>query len=337
MNVLVTGGAGYIGSHTCVELIKSGFNPVIIDNFLNSKISVIDRIKKISSKRVDYYRGDINDINLLSEIIKKHSIEAVIHFAGLKSVSDSIHLPLSYYCNNINGTLNLLRAMELNAVDKLIFSSSATVYGNVNANPVKENAELSPLNPYGRTKFFIEEILKDVAFKNPSLSIAILRYFNPVGANSSGLIGEDPIDIPNNLMPILGKVASGELPFLKVFGNDYPTIDGTGVRDFIHVTDLARGHSAALSFISSQNGVEIFNLGTGRGVSVLQLISAYEEVSGIEVPYHIVEKRKGDISISYADVSKASALLKWQAEYDLYDMCRDSWNWISKNYHKSSN
>lgn len=336
MNVLVTGGAGYIGSHTCVELIKTGCNPVIVDNFSNSKISVIERIETISSKSIDWYRGDINDINLLSEIIKKHSIEAVIHFAGLKSVSDSIASPLGYYSNNINGTLNLLSAMQLNGVDKLIFSSSATVYGNANANPVTEQGRLSPLNPYGRTKFFIEEILKDIAFANPSLSITILRYFNPVGAHSSGLIGEDPADIPNNLMPIVGKVASGELPYVNVFGNDYPTMDGSGVRDFIHVADLARGHLAALSFLGGQNGVEIFNLGTGQGVSVLQLISTYKQVSGVEVPYQIVERRRGDIAVSYADVSKASSLLKWQAEHDVYDMCRDSWNWVSKNHYKSS-
>ncbi len=334
MNILVTGGAGYIGSHTCLDLIKNGYNPVVIDNFSNSKSSVIRRLQEISGKNLDLYQADISDCSLISEIIKKHSIEAVVHFAGLKSVTESISSPIQYYTNNIAGTLSLLTSMKLQGVKKIIFSSSATVYGNSNSNPVLENSPLLPFNPYGRSKLFIEEILRDVVMSDPSWSVAVLRYFNPVGAHSSGLMGEDSGGAPNNLMPIIGKVASRELPYLNVFGQDYPTIDGSGVRDFIHVTDLSTGHLAALHFLNSHNGFEVFNLGTGQGTSVLQLIKAYERATGLEIPYKIADRREGDIAVSYAEVSKARALLKWEAEHDILDMCRDSWNWVSKNFTK---
>ncbi len=331
MNVLVTGGAGYIGSHTCLELVNSGHNPIIVDNFSNSKSIVINRLQEISGKNISWFKGDINDCTFISEIIQKHSIEAVIHFAGLKSVGDSISNPIEYYTNNIAGTLSVLRAMQFNDVKRFIFSSSATVYGDASYNPVPEHASLLPFNPYGRSKLFIEEILRDLALSDDQWGIAILRYFNPVGAHYSGLIGEDPSGTPTNLMPIIGRVASGELSSLSVFGNDYPTIDGSGVRDYIHVTDLSRGHLAALNFVQKKAGIEVFNLGTGQGTSVLQLIAAYEKAAGLKVSYEIVDRRPGDIGVSYADASKANSLLKWRAEFDVFDMCRDSWNWVSNN------
>jgi UDP-glucose 4-epimerase len=335
MNVLVTGGAGYIGSHTCLELINFGHNPIIVDNFSNSKSTVINRLQEISAKNITWYKADINDYTFISEIIQKHFIDAVIHFAGFKSVGESISNPVEYYRNNIAGTLSVLKAMQLNNVKKFIFSSSATVYGDALCNPVPEHASLLPFNPYGRSKFFIEEILRDLGLSDAQLGIAILRYFNPVGAHYSGLIGEDPRGNPTNLMPIIGRVASGELSSLSVFGKDYPTIDGSGVRDYIHVTDLSKGHVAALNFVNKKLGVEVFNLGTGQGTSVLQLIVAYEKASGVKIPFEIVDRRLGDIAISYADTSKANKLLRWRAEHDIFDMCKDSWNWASKSFTKS--
>jgi UDP-glucose 4-epimerase len=335
MNVLVTGGTGYIGSHTSIELINSGYNPIIIDNFSNSKSTVINRLQEISAKNISWYECDINDCTLISEIIQKHSIEAVIHFAGLKSAVDSISNPVEYYSNNIAGTLSVLRAMQFNDVKRLIFSSSATVYGDASYNPVPEHASLLPINPYGKSKLFIEEILRDLGLSDTQWGIAILRYFNPVGAHHSGLIGEDPRGNPTNLMPIIGKVASGELSSLNVFGKDYPTSDGSGVRDYIHINDLSRGHLAALNFVNKKSGVEVFNLGTGQGTSVLQLIAAYEKASGHKIPFEIVDRRPGDICVSFADASKANSLLKWRTEHDVFDMCRDSWNWVSNNLRDS--
>lgn len=323
MNILVTGGVGYIGSHTSVALLDAGHNVIIVDNLSNSKIDTIEKIKHITGKSVVFYKEDVCDEEAMNNIFSSNEIDAVIHFAGYKAVAESVEKPLMYYYNNLLSTMVLCRVCSRYNVNKFIFSSSATVYGD-NKSPMLETMDLLPTtNPYGETKAMIERILMDIAKVNPDFSVAILRYFNPVGAHESGLIGELPNGIPNNLMPYIAKVAHGELSELKVFGNDYPTVDGTGVRDYIHVMDLAEGHIAALNNI--KKGVNIYNLGTGVGTSVLQLLKAYERACGNKIPYEIVERRSGDIASCYADVAKANDKLNWSAKRDVDDMCRDSW------------
>jgi UDP-glucose 4-epimerase len=323
MNILVTGGAGYIGSHTCVALLQAGHKVIIADNLCNSKKESIDNIRKIMNKEVVFYKADVTDENVLNEIFSKNKIDGVIHFAGLKAVGESVKKPLEYYYNNLVSTMVLCKVCKKYGVEKFVFSSSATVYGN-NKVPFVETMNLMPTtNPYGETKAMIERILTDIAKTNPKWSVALLRYFNPAGAHESGLIGESPNGIPNNLMPYITKVAKGELKSLRIFGNDYPTVDGTGVRDYIHVMDLAEGHVAALDKLTS--GVHIYNLGTGYGTSVLQLVKAFEEANGVKVPYEIVCRRPGDIAECYADCSKAKKELHWSAKRNIMDMCRDAW------------
>ena len=329
MRVLVTGGLGYIGSHTVVELIENGDEVVIIDNLSNSKKEVIDKLKKITGKDIKLYIDDVCDREALRKIFKENEIDAVIHFAGYKAVGESVLKPLMYYRNNIDSTLTLLEVMEENNFSNIVFSSSATVYGNPKSLPIKEDFPLSTTNPYGTTKLFIEHILSDLYVSNNEWNIVILRYFNPIGAHKSGLIGEDPNGIPNNLMPYIVKVATGELPCLSVFGDDYNTVDGTGVRDYIHVVDLARGHVLALK--NRNNGIRYYNLGTGHGTSVLELVNTFEEVNGIKVNKKIVDRRPGDIDACYASTDKAFEELGFKAEYDIKDMCRDSYNFVLKN------
>lgn len=331
MAILVTGGAGYIGSHTCVELLNAGYEIIVVDNFSNSKPEVLTRVKEITGKDVPFHEVDLLDREDLEEIFSKNEIEAVIHFAGLKAVGESVSIPLKYYHNNITGTLILCEVMKKYDVKKLVFSSSATVYGMPETVPISEDFPLSATNPYGRTKLMIEEILRDVYVADPDWSIALLRYFNPIGAHESGRIGEDPNGIPNNLMPFITQVAVGKLQELQVFGNDYPTVDGTGVRDYIHVVDLAKGHLKALEKILPTSGVEAYNLGTGTGYSVLEIVSAFEKAAGVEVPHKIVDRRPGDVAICYADPSKAKTELGWAAEHGIEDMCRDSWRWQKNN------
>ncbi len=331
MSVLVTGGTGFIGSHTAIQLSQAGEDIVIIDNFSNSKPEVLGKLKTITGKEVRFYEGDIRDSAVLDKIFSENAIEAVIHFAGLKAVGESVEKPLEYYENNIGGTINLLEAMKRRGCKKMIFSSSATVYGNDNPVPFVEDMSTSAINPYGWTKVMIEHILESVCISDPEFSAILLRYFNPIGAHKSGLIGEDPQGIPNNLMPYIMKVAAGELPYLRVYGNDYDTVDGTGVRDFIHVVDLADGHVAALRYARSHTGVEAVNLGTGKGTSVLELVSAVEKVTGIKIPYEITGRRTGDIAICYADVTKAKELFGWEAKRDIDEMCEDSARWVLKN------
>lgn len=331
MKVLVTGGAGYIGSHACLELLTAGHDVVVIDNFSNSKPVVFDRIERICGHRPIFYRGDVCDSDKVAEILSAHGIESVIHFAGLKAVGESVAQPLQYYINNVTGSLALFSAMQKTGVCSLVFSSSATVYGNPRSVPIHEDSPLSATNPYGRSKLMVEEILRDLIFADASWHIALLRYFNPVGAHESGLIGEDPAGIPNNLMPYISQVAVGRRTELQIFGGDYATPDGTGVRDFIHVVDLARGHIAALDWLRQHKGVHTFNLGTGQGKSVLDIVRAYEAVSGQSVPYRIVNRRPGDIAQCYADVSRAERELGWRAQLGIEEMCRDSWNWQAKN------
>lgn len=323
MNILVTGGAGYIGSHTCVELLNAGHSVVVADNLCNSKEESIDKIKEITGKDVLFYRVDVTDEEAVDSILKSHKIDGVIHFAGLKAVGESVEKPLEYYYNNLVSTMVLSKLCKKYGINKFVFSSSATVYGD-NKVPFVETMELLPTtNPYGETKAMSERILSDVAKANKGFSVALLRYFNPVGAHESGLIGESPNGIPNNLMPYVTQVAKGKLKKLRVFGNDYPTVDGTGVRDYIHVVDLAKGHVAALNNLTE--GVHIYNLGTGNGTSVLQLVKAFEEANGIKVPYEIVDRRPGDIASCYADASKAERELGWKAELGIVEMCRDAW------------
>ena len=329
MRVLVTGGLGYIGSHTVVELINNGDEVVIIDNLSNAKKEVIDKLKEITGKDIKLYIDDVCDREALRKIFKENKIDAVIHFAGYKAVGESVLKPLMYYRNNIDSTLTLLEVMEENKVRNIVFSSSATVYGNPKTLPIKEDFPLSTTNPYGTTKLFIEHILSDLYVSNNEWNIVILRYFNPIGAHKSGLIGEDPNGIPNNLMPYIVKVATGELPCLSVFGDDYNTVDGTGVRDYIHVVDLARGHVLALK--NRNNGIRYYNLGTGHGTSVLELVNTFEEVNGIKVNKKIVDRRPGDIDARYASTDKAFEELGFKAEYDIKDMCRDSYNFVLKN------
>ena len=332
MTVLLTGGAGYIGSHTAVELLNAGHDVVIADNYANSSPIVARRITQITGKPVKCYEADVADPAALERLFQENAIDSVIHFAGLKAVGESVRLPLDYYRNNLDSTLALLAAMEAHGVRQLIFSSSATVYGRHAALPYREDAETGPCtNPYGWTKLFIEQIIRDYAAAHPDFSVVLLRYFNPVGAHESGLMGEDPRDIPNNLMPYIARVAVGTLPYLNVFGNDYPTPDGTGVRDYIHVTDLATGHMAALDYAASHTGVEVFNLGTGTGYSVLDMVHAFSRACGRDIPYRIAPRRSGDIAACYADVTKAKEILGWRAKLDIDDMCRSAWNWQSHN------
>ena len=329
MRILVTGGTGYIGSHTVVELIESGNEVVIVDNLSNSKEDVVDKIKEITGVKPKFYKEDVCDKVALDKIFSKEKIDAVIHFAGLKAVGESVEKPLMYYRNNIDSTLTLLEVMKKHDVKKIVFSSSATVYGKPKTLPIKETFSLSTTNPYGTTKLFIENILQDLYVSDNSWSIVILRYFNPIGAHKSGLIGENPNGIPNNLMPYIVKVASKELPKLNVFGDDYDTPDGTGVRDYIHVVDLALGHLKALNKIDDP-GVHIYNLGTGRGISVLELVNTFKKVNKVDVPYEIGPRRSGDIASCYADPSKALKELGWKANFGVEDMCKDAYNFVNK-------
>lgn len=331
MSILVTGGAGYIGSHTVVELIKLGKEVVIVDNLSNSSILVLDRIEEITGKRPTFYELDVADKAALRSVFEKESIEAAIHFAGYKAVGESVEKPVMYYENNITSTLALVEVMAEFGVKKIVFSSSATVYGLNNPSPLVENMPTSATNPYGYTKVMLEQILRDLEVSDKEWSVALLRYFNPIGAHESGLIGEDPAGIPNNLMPFIAQVAVGKRAELSVFGNDYDTVDGTGVRDYIHVVDLALGHIKALEKISDTTGVYTYNLGSGQGTSVLELVQAFEKVNGVPVPYKIVDRRPGDVATCYANADKALAELNWKTEKTIEDMCRDTWNWQSKN------
>ncbi|HEL2149439.1 UDP-glucose 4-epimerase GalE [Streptococcus suis] len=331
MSILVTGGAGYIGSHTVVELLKLGKEVVIVDNLSNSSILVLDRIETITGKRPTFYKLDVADKEALRQVFENENIEAAIHFAGYKAVGESVAKPIMYYENNIMSTLALVEVMTEFSVKKIVFSSSATVYGLNNPSPLVETMPTSATNPYGYTKVMLEQILRDVEVADKEWSIALLRYFNPIGAHESGLIGEDPAGIPNNLMPFIAQVAVGKREELSVFGNDYDTVDGTGVRDYIHVIDLALGHIKALEKISTTAGVHTYNLGSGQGTSVLELVQAFEKVNGVPVPYKIVDRRPGDVATCYANADKALAELNWKTEKTIEDMCRDTWNWQSKN------
>ena len=331
MRILVTGGTGYIGSHTVVELLQVGFQVAIVDNLSNSSRKVIKRIEKICKKKVKFYKIDLCDSEALDDLIAKGDFSAVIHFAGLKAVGESVAKPLAYYENNIIGSLNLFRSMTKYGVKNLVFSSSATVYGDPDKVPIDESADLGPTNPYGRTKLMIEDILRDLYASDTDWNIVMLRYFNPIGAHKSGLIGEDPQGIPNNLLPFVAQVAVGRRLKLAVFGDDYATVDGTGVRDYIHVVDLALGHLRALEAIGRGSGLLCCNLGTGTGYSVLEVVSAFTQACGAEIPYEIVPRRPGDIAICYADPALALEALSWKAERDLQTMCVDAWRWQSKN------
>ena len=331
MSVLVTGGAGYIGSHTVVELLNAGQELVIVDNFSNSKPEVLNRIEAITGKVPTFYEVDVLDREALDAVFAKEEIDSVIHFAGYKAVGESVAKPIEYYHNNITSSLVLCDVMRNHGVKKIVFSSSATVYGMNNVSPLTEDLPSSATNPYGYTKVMIEQILQDVAFADSEWSIALLRYFNPIGAHESGLIGEDPTGIPNNLMPYITQVAVGKLPRLSIFGDDYDTPDGTGVRDYIHVVDLALGHVKALEKIKETNGVGIYNLGTGIGYSVLDLTDNFQKATGVEIPYTIIARRPGDVATCYADATKAKEELGWTAQKTLADMCRDSWNWQKSN------
>ncbi|NJP39888.1 UDP-glucose 4-epimerase GalE [Oscillospiraceae bacterium HV4-5-C5C] len=329
--VLTTGGTGYIGSHTLIELIQAGYKPVVVDNLVNSSREVLRRVEKITGQSILFYEGDVRDRQLMDRVFSEQKIDAVIHFAGLKAVGESVGKPLEYYDNNLYSTLVLCETMRRHGCKCLVFSSSATVYGTPDQVPITEDESLSCTNPYGWSKLMNEQILGDVAKADPEWSVLLLRYFNPIGAHHSGLIGEQPNGIPNNLMPYITQVAIGKLSELHVYGDDYDTVDGTGVRDYIHVVDLARGHVAAIRYALAHKGSEAINLGTGLGLSVLQLKSAFEKASGIKIPYVIDPRRPGDIASCYADPSKAKALLNWTAEKDVDDMCRDSWRWQKNN------
>ncbi len=333
--ILVTGGAGYIGSHTLIELSDAGFDFIVLDNLSNSSVEAIKRVEKIINKKIDFIKGDIRDKELLKKIFKENKIDSVIHFAGLKAVGESVEKPLEYYENNVCGTISLLEVMKKFDVKKFVFSSSATVYGEPKKIPVTEDMPTGQgiTNPYGRSKYMIEEILKDLFISDNSFKIAILRYFNPVGAHESGDIGEDPNGIPNNLMPFISQVAVGKLPKLRVFGGDYPTKDGTGVRDFIHVVDLANAHVKAIEYLNTHklNEPLIVNLGTGKGYSVLEMVKAFEKSSGVKIPYEIVDRRPGDIAEIYANPTKAKELLGWEAKRGIDEMCESTWKWQSQN------
>lgn len=329
--ILVTGGCGYIGSHTCVELINLHHDVIIVDNLYNSSIKVLDRIKKITGVKPKFYQVDILDRAALDQVFAENKIDAVIHFAGYKAVGESVAIPLTYYKNNISGSINLYEAMAKANVKTIVFSSSATVYGDPASVPIKEDFPLSTTNPYGTTKLYNEQILKDVYVSDAEWSILLLRYFNPIGAHKSGLLGETPNGIPNNLLPYIAQVATGKREFLRVWGNDYDTVDGTGVRDYIHVVDLALGHIKAIEYAIGHKGVECINLGTGNGYSVLQVKDAFAKAAKMEIPYQIMDRRPGDIATCYADTTKAKELLGWSARYDIDDMCQDAWNFAQKN------
>ena len=332
MTVLVTGGAGFIGAHTCIELLESGHQVVVIDNLCNSNPKSLDRVRQLTGKHLDFYQGDVRDEALLSSVFANHKIDCVIHFAGLKAVGESVAKPWEYYDNNLNSTLVLTKVMKQAGVKTIIFSSSATVYTADNEMPLKETSRTGGCtNPYGWTKYMTEQILSGIAHADPEWCVILLRYFNPIGAHKSGLLGEDPRGIPNNLMPFITQTAIGRREKLSIFGNDYPTKDGTGVRDYIHVVDLAKGHVAAVKYVVSGQGCEVFNLGTGIGYSVLDMVHAFEKANGVKVPYQIVGRRPGDLPTCYADPAKSERVLGWKAEKNLEDMCRDSWNWQSKN------
>jgi len=331
MQILVTGGAGYIGSHCCVELLNEDYEVVVVDNLANSKKEALCRVEEITGKKLAFHQVDLRNKKALNEVFNQYDIDAVIHFAGLKAVGESVEKPLEYYHNNITGTLILCEVMRENGVKDIVFSSSATVYGDPHEVPIKEDFPLTATNPYGRTKLMIEKILNDLYISDEEWNVALLRYFNPVGAHSSGKIGEDPNGIPNNLMPYISQVAVGKLEKLSVFGDDYPTKDGTGVRDYIHVVDLSIGHLKALEKLQDNPGVVTYNLGTGQGYSVLDMIKAFEKASGCEVPYEITDRRPGDIAACYADPTKAEQELNWKAERGIEEMCADTWKWQSKN------
>ena len=332
MNILVTGGAGYIGSHTCVELLESGYEVVVVDNLCNSNPKSLERVQELTGKSVKFYEGDVRDEELLRKIFAENEIAAVIHFAGLKAVGESVAQPWRYYDNNLNSTLVLTKVMGEAGCKNIIFSSSATVYSGDNEMPLRETSRTGNCtNPYGWTKYMTEQILSGMAKADPQWSIVLLRYFNPVGAHKSGTMGEDPRGIPNNLMPFITQVAVGRREKLSVFGNDYDTPDGTGVRDYIHVVDLAKGHVAAIRYAVENHGCEVFNLGTGVGYSVLDMVKAFETANGVKIPYAIVDRRPGDLATCYADPAKSREVLGWKAEKTLEDMCRDSWNWQKNN------
>ncbi len=331
MAILTTGGAGYIGSHTCVELTKAGYEVIVVDNLDNSSDKSLERVEKIVGKKIKFYKEDVRDKDALRRIFSENNIEAVIHFAGLKAVGESVRMPIEYYDNNLISTISLLEVMKEFDCKRIVFSSSATVYGIAEEVPLREEMPLGATNPYGRTKYFIEEILRDVFVSDNTWSIALLRYFNPIGAHESGTIGEDPKGIPNNLMPYISQVAVGRLEKLHVFGDDYPTEDGTGVRDYIHVVDLAGGHVKAVEWALKNKGCEAINLGTGNGISVLQLRNAFMEASGADVPYVVDPRRPGDLAEVYADATKAKNLLGWEAKRGVKEMCEDSWRWQKNN------
>ena len=331
MAILVTGGAGFIGSHTCVELLENGYEVVIVDNFINSKPEALNRIKQITGKDFKFYEADLLDKAAVETIFKENKIDAVIHFAGLKAVGESVAQPIRYYHNNITGTLILCQVMQEAGVRKIVFSSSATTYGSPKTFPIREDFPLHTTNPYGSTKLMIENILQDIFVADNEWSVALLRYFNPIGAHKSGLIGEDPNGIPNNLMPYIAQVAAGKLEVLSVFGDDYDTKDGTGVRDYIHVVDLAQGHIKAVEKVLGGSGVDAYNLGTGIGYSVLDMVHAFETANNVKVNYKIAPRRPGDIAVCFADPKKAKELLGWQAQFGIEDMCRDSWNFVKQN------
>lgn len=331
MRILVTGGAGYIGSHTCLELLEAGHEVVVVDNLSNSKEESLRRVQELAGKRLEFHQVDLLDKDALHAVFANSALDAVIHFAGLKAVGESVTVPLRYYHNNITGTIILCEVMKNHEVTSLVFSSSATVYGDPHEVPITEDFPVGPTNPYGRTKLMIEEILSDLHVADNRLNIALLRYFNPIGAHASGRIGEDPNGIPNNLLPYISQVAVGKLPELPVFGDDYPTRDGTGVRDYIHVVDLAAGHLKALEKLTENPGVVTYNLGTGQGCSVLEMISAFEKASGRKVPYKVIDRRPGDIAVCYADPTRAKRELGWSAARGIEEMCADSWRWQSEN------
>ena len=331
MKILLTGGAGFIGSHTYVVLLESGFIPIIVDDFSNSHVAVIERLQTITQAPVLFERGDVTDTQWLISVLRRHSVDAVMHFAAFKAVGDSVSQPLKYYRNNIDSTLAVLEAMQAVGCKTLLYSSSATVYGDPDRVPITEDMPRSHKNPYGHTKLIIEDMLAAVVASEPSLRVAVLRYFNPVGAHESGLIGEDPNGVPSNLMPTLTQVAVGKLPLLEVYGGDYDTPDGTGVRDYVHVMDLARGHAAALAVVAKSVTGFTVNLGTGRGCSVLELIHAFEAASGTTIRYNVVSRRAGDVAECFADVAAAKSLLSWTARHSIADMCRDAWRWQSLN------
>lgn len=331
MRILVTGGAGYIGSHTCVELLEAGYDVVVVDNLCNSKPAALERVEKISGKSLEFHQLDLRDKDALDSVFSQKNLQAVIHFAGLKAIGESVNIPISYYQNNIGGTLNLLELMDQHRVKNMVFSSSANVYGDPETLPITEDFPLSASSPYGRAKLMVEEMLSDLFISDERWNIAVLRYFNPVGAHVSGLIGEDPHGVPNNLMPGISRVAAGKQDKLLVFGGDYDTPDGSGIRDYIHVVDLARGHIRALEKLFQKPGLVTYNLGTGQGYSVIEMVNAFIQASGQQVPYEIVGRRAGDIAACWADVTKASGELGWQAEKGLQEMCEDAWHWQSSN------